>query len=63
MNSSMDLFLHGFFWVLLLQASIKIAAPILLAALGECVAEKAGFMNIGIEGMMTVGAWRLQSCE
>jgi ABC-type uncharacterized transport system permease subunit len=53
----MDLFLHGFFWVLLLQASIKIAAPILLAALGECVAEKAGFMNIGIEGMMTVGAW------
>lgn len=53
----MDFFLQGFFWVLLLQASILIAAPILLAALGECVAERAGFMNIGIEGMMTVGAW------
>lgn len=53
----MDLFLHSFFWVLLFQASIKIAAPILFAALGETVAEKAGFMNIGIEGMMTIGAW------
>ena len=53
----MDLFLQVFFWVLLLQASISIAAPILFAALGECVAERAGFMNIGIEGMMTVGAW------
>lgn len=53
----MDLFLQGFFWALLLQASIKIATPILFAALGESIAEKAGFMNIGIEGMMIVGAW------
>ena len=53
----MDLYLNTFFWMSILAASVRIAAPILLASLGEVVAEKAGFLNLGIEGMMTVGAW------
>jgi len=32
------------------------ATPILLAAIGELVAEKAGVLNLGVEGMMIVGA-------
>ena len=41
----------------LLLASLIIAAtPILLAALGELIVEKAGVLNLGVEGMMIVGA-------
>ena len=41
----------------LLIASLMVAAtPILLAAIGELVAEKAGVLNLGVEGMMIVGA-------
>lgn len=32
------------------------ATPILIAALGELVAEKAGVLNLGVEGMMLIGA-------
>ena len=32
------------------------ATPILLAALGELVVEKAGVLNLGVEGMMITGA-------
>ena len=32
------------------------ATPILIAALGELIAEKSGVLNLGVEGMMLVGA-------
>ena len=32
------------------------STPILIAALGELVVEKAGVLNLGVEGMMLVGA-------
>ena len=41
----------------LLIASLMVAAtPILLAAIGELVVEKAGVLNLGVEGMMITGA-------
>ena len=41
----------------LLVASLMVAAtPILLAAIGELVVERAGVLNLGVEGMMIVGA-------
>lgn len=42
---------------ILLIASLMVAStPILLAAIGELVVEKAGVLNLGVEGMMIVGA-------
>ncbi len=41
----------------LLVASLMVAStPLLLAALGELVVEKAGVLNLGVEGMMITGA-------
>ncbi len=42
---------------ILLLASLMVAStPILLAALGELVVERAGILNLGVEGMMITGA-------
>ncbi|MEH6748734.1 MAG: ABC transporter permease [Paracoccaceae bacterium] len=42
---------------ILLLASLMVAAtPLLLAAVGELVVEKAGVLNLGVEGMMITGA-------
>jgi general nucleoside transport system permease protein len=42
--------------VTLIAALIVASTPILLAALGELVVEKAGVLNLGVEGMMIIGA-------
>jgi len=42
--------------VLLLASLMVAATPILLAALGELVVERAGVLNLGVEGMMIIGA-------
>ena len=46
----MDLF------VLILQGIIVAATPLVFAAIGELVVERAGVLNLGIEGMMILGA-------
>lgn len=39
-----------------LVATIRLSTPLLLAALGELIAERAGVLNLGVEGMMLTGA-------
>ena len=50
------LFTDAFLTSLVLGA-ITAGVPLLLAGLGEQISEKAGVLNIGIEGMMLVGAY------
>jgi simple sugar transport system permease protein len=45
-------FITGF-----LAATLRMASPILITALGEMVTERAGIMNLGIEGIMILGAF------
>ena len=39
------------------SSTLRVATPILLAGLAGLWAERAGIVNIGIEGMMIVGSW------
>jgi ABC-type uncharacterized transport system permease subunit len=58
----------GIFDAALLASMLIITTPILLASLGEVVSERAGVLNVGLEGMMLMGAffgflaaWQLES--
>ncbi|MDI6881052.1 MAG: ABC transporter permease [Desulfitobacteriaceae bacterium] len=44
------------FLIPLLAAAITAGTPILFAALGELITERAGITNLGVEGIMLVGA-------
>ena len=39
-----------------LAALIRVGAPLLIATMGEMFAERAGVLNLGIEGIMLLGA-------
>ena len=45
------------FLVGLIASAFRLGTPILFAALGEAVSQRAGVLNVGIEGMMLVGAF------
>jgi general nucleoside transport system permease protein len=40
-----------------ISSTLRVATPILLAGMAGLWAERAGIVNIGIEGMMIVGTW------
>ena len=42
--------------VVVLASGVAYGTPLLYAALGELVAERSGVLNLGVEGMMLVGA-------
>ncbi len=48
----LEFFLTTGFWV----AAVRIATPLIFGTLGELICERAGVLNLGIEGIMTLGA-------
>src|SRR5207302_646241 len=42
--------------IAVLAAAVRAGTPVLFATLGEIFAERAGILNLGVEGMMLVGA-------
>ena len=50
---TLDLFISAPFWV----AVLRIATPLILGTLGVLLCERAGVLNLGIEGIMVAGAF------
>ncbi len=48
-----EIFLSASFWA----AAIRIASPLIFATIGELICERAGVLNLGIEGIMVAGAF------
>ncbi len=48
-----DILISASFWT----AAIRIASPLIFATLGELICERAGVLNLGIEGIMVAGAF------
>ena len=53
MNETLDLLMGLPFWV----AVLRIATPLILGTLGVLLCERAGVLNLGIEGIMVAGAF------
>lgn len=48
-----DIVLTASFWA----AAVRIASPLIFATMGELICERAGVLNLGIEGIMVFGAF------
>ena len=52
----MNLVLEQIFQVGFFAATLRIATPLIFATLGELISERAGVLNLGIEGIMLLSA-------
>ena len=52
MDGVLDILLSASFWA----AAIRIATPLIFGVLGALICERAGVLNLGIEGIFTAGA-------
>ena len=39
-----------------LAGAMRVSTPFLFVSLGECLTEKSGRINLGLEGMLVIGA-------
>jgi ABC-type uncharacterized transport system permease subunit len=53
MTDFLDLMINPSFWI----AVLRIATPLILGTLGVLMCERAGVLNLGIEGIMVAGAF------
>jgi simple sugar transport system permease protein len=53
----MDQILSASFLVGLIAATLRVATPLVYASIGEVFTERAGILNLGIEGIMFLGAF------
>jgi simple sugar transport system permease protein len=53
MSETLDLLMSAPFWV----AVLRMATPLILGTLGVLLCERAGVLNLGIEGIMVAGAF------
>jgi len=44
-------------WIAVAAGAVRSGTPVLYAALGEVITERSGILNLGLEGIMLVGAW------
>lgn len=58
MSDALHILLTATLWA----AVLRIATPLVFAMLGELICERAGIVNLGIEGIMTVGALTAWFC-
>jgi simple sugar transport system permease protein len=52
MPEALEIFFTAAFWA----AALRIATPLIFGTLGELICERAGVLNLGIEGIFTAGA-------
>ena len=45
------------FWTTAIAGGIVAGVPLMFTTLGEAISERAGVLNIGLEGMMLLGAY------
>ena len=53
MSDLLEILLNQSFWI----AVLRIATPLILGTLGVLLCERAGVLNLGIEGIMVAGAF------
>ena len=49
--------LWGAFAVGLIAATLRVATPLIYGTIGEIITERSGVLNLGIEGIMFLGAF------